>query len=235
MDTALARKFITDEIKPLWSDWRPTEPEVNVWLNFLADFTWDEAKQAVQAYYQQQGSGHRRPRPHCLAKQRPAVGRRSDHQDPKADLCVACIKPPKERPALRGHRKLVFALRQGRLSNDPDDVRKAAEVMRIRCGFLYGGDWEIQRAPTPERRGDDDGLHGNAARHEAEQEILAGPDTPGRRFLLALRRGKRLDVLKTVDEAIKSPPGRPKPPKPAMSKPKPVTVAVNEPLDDIPF
>jgi hypothetical protein len=53
--------------------------------------------------------------------------------------------------------------------------------MRKRFEQIYGGQWiTIVESPRPVA---DDGLRGAAAREKAYANILAGPDTPGRRWL----------------------------------------------------
>jgi hypothetical protein len=65
--------------------------------------------------------------------------------------------------------------------SDPDYVRAAGQHMRKCFDQIYGGQRiTVVESPRPAA---DDGLRAAAAREKDHANILAGPDTPGRRWL----------------------------------------------------
>jgi hypothetical protein len=85
---------------------------------------------------------------------------------------------------LEGGKTTWFFINSGR-KRDPRQIEEDSEKARLRAEELYGGEWVIIQPPQPQP---DDGLRGEPALREAERRILAGPDSPGRRFLQRLGR-----------------------------------------------
>ena len=143
-------QFIDSEVKPLWSQWTPTEAEVCVWMRELAAFDYGLARRAVQACFAEQTVHAHRPllgrflaKAHALS--RPAAcGCRRQSRDIATDVFLECVEPPKGRPHLVGVRKGVYVLPTSRQS-DPDYVLACAAVMQKHFDRLYGGRWIIVR------------------------------------------------------------------------------------------
>ena len=182
-------RFIDKELKGLWPQWVTTDAEVRVWMSSLEPFDYGVARAAAQACFRGQAANYHRPvlrkfLDQAKALTRPTPGGRRQRPDPTTNVFVECLEAPPHRPSLAGARKPVFTTKQ----DDPDHVRACAESMRTKCEHLYGGHWiTVVTKPSP-----DDGLSGQPAKQKALQQILAGPDTPGQRWLQALlaSRGK---------------------------------------------
>ncbi len=164
--------FLKEIVFPLWPKWSCSTPERDMWHNELEDNEWDKAQAAVRAYYAAGGSKSARP---VISKVFGNWAKKAvDPCETETDVYVE---------QLDGKRRFgVFVLK----SYSPDEKMQAAEQTRLKCARLYGGEWIVHKknkAPVP-----DDGLRGKAALAQAEKNILAGPDTPGRRFLQWLGR-----------------------------------------------
>jgi len=200
LDSSEARQFVQEEIQALWQNWKPSEGEIEVWLNALADYDWLEAKCAIQTYYAEGGSRSRRP---VVNKVRAAMRRPKSssgaYDDLKTDTYIKCISH-EQKPCLVGRCVPVF-VDPPKLHGDLDNRKRAGHLLAEKHAQVYGGHWIV--IDKPEGPTIDDGLRGDDARWEAEAQILSGPDSPGKRFLQRLRSGKDAPVLKTVDEAIR--------------------------------
>lgn len=69
-----------------------------------------------------------------------------------------------------------------------EDIERLLPGVAAGLAEVYGGQWV--RWQSGQGDWPDDGLRGLPARKRAEQNILAGPDCPGRRFLLAVRESR---------------------------------------------
>ena len=197
MDNNQTREFLNYEVKPLWPKWRPSEPEVAVWQDALQPFDFSAAKSMIREYFQDDGARHARPRLKEFSKTRSRnQGGRAAAQDPQTDVYIECVEAEEYTPGRSGQRKPIFATEHGKLTLDPDKVMRSAENARLKCERLYGGRWITVRTKPPV----DDGLRGPSALRQAEQNILAGADTLGKRFLLRLGRHlTHADLLKAAN------------------------------------
>lgn len=178
-------RFLDEELKGLWPQWEPTEAEIALWMGVLSGYAYSVARTALQQCVCEQAGNYRRPKPApFLAKARVLSARtygsgRPHQPDVQTTVFVECRQPPSRNPNLAGARKGVFTLRQ----DDPDHVRDCAESMRKRIERLYGGHWiTVHTRPEPPVA---DGFRGRRAKGKACATILAGPDSPGRRWLRA--------------------------------------------------
>jgi hypothetical protein len=176
-------RFIAQEVKGLWPQWEATDAELRVWMSSLAPFDYGLARAAAQACFREQSVNYHRPvlgkfLEHARALSRKAGGPSPERPDPTTDVFIECYEPPPDRAHVAGVRKAVYvtpASKQG----DPEHAWACALSMAARFDQLYGGHWiAVRTTPVP-----DDGLRGEPARQRAYELILAGPDTPGRRFL----------------------------------------------------
>lgn len=176
-------RFIDEEVKGLYPQWEPTDAELRVWMSHLAPFDYGRARAAVQACFSEQGVNYHRPvlgrfLAHVRSLSRHAKGPEAPSDDRTTNVFVECFIPPPDRPHLAGAGKGVYVSPASRQS-DTEYVQSCAEIMRVRFGQLYGGHWIT--VVTKPCAGDD--VCGEPARQRAYDRILAGPDTPGRRFL----------------------------------------------------
>ena len=189
------REFVQEILVGLWPHWKPTNAEIGLWVRELEPYSWSDAKDKAELYHTQGGSKHRRPN---LSELLTITGSRHKEQfNVNTCIYVECCEHPDVRRA--GLRYGVFTP-----SNYTHEQQMtAAENLREQIIAREGGEWLTRRvAPVG-----DDGLSGDAAKQRAEELILAGPDTPGKRFLQSLTGELTLDamraVLKTVDDEIR--------------------------------
>jgi hypothetical protein len=176
-------RFIDDELKGLWPQWEPTEAEIRVWMGTLSRPAYELARRAAQQCFCERAGNFRRPMPGPFLEKLKLLTPRAASQavrDIQTDTFVECLDPPAGKPHLAGVRRPVYVQPLSRQS-EPDYVHACAESMRRRFEQLYGGHWiTVRTEPAPAV---DDGLRGEAARQKAYANILAGPDTPGKRWL----------------------------------------------------
>lgn len=111
---------------------------------------------------------------------------------------VRCLTAPASHPEWEGRQWAVVI--PGAICTRTREARAWVDARAAEIQDREGGRWCGVLARTV----DDDGLCGRAAMAEAERRILAGPDTPGRRFLCRLRTaapGSRDAQLRRVLEA----------------------------------
>lgn len=196
MTSLEAGAIINDLMQQLWPKWECTDAQRAVWVNRLMLYPAGIAKIALQQAYES-NTGRLSPTPSVVINKIKALyaGQRGE----KGDIYSAFTN------ISGGHRWFVKCLRGARvnwktpvlvdkkkLAANPDLMGQSAEYLRKRMAETYDGDWITLQEKIPV----DDGLRGLPAKAEAERQILAGPDTPGRRFLLRLnaeRAGKPLD------------------------------------------
>lgn len=176
-------QFIKEEARGLYPQWEPTDAELRVWMSGLASLDYGRARAAIQACFSEQGVNYRRPAlgrflEHARSLSRREKGSETTCDDVATNVFVECFVPPPDRPHLAGAQKAVYVAPRSRQS-DTEHVQQCAESMRLKFAQLYGGHW-ITVVTKPRA---DDGLHGEPARRRAYEQILAGPDAPGRRFL----------------------------------------------------
>ena len=174
-------QFLEKVLKQLWSDWTPTDAESGVWGKNLARYEYATAKLAAEQCFADQTKNWKRPVLNTfLTKIKVSL---QNHPPAKKDttpmtnVYVRCLEN-EEYPNRVGTEHGIYVLKN---QDDPDYVMRAAEITRQRCEGIYRGHW-ITVKKKPLEMGE---LRGAAAKKAAEELILAGPDTPGRRFLLA--------------------------------------------------
>jgi hypothetical protein len=192
-------RFVDNELKGLWPQWEPTEAEIEVWMGVLARPTYAVARTAVQQCFRERAGHYRRPMPAPFVTRlkllAPHAGSRTQPaSDIETNTFIECLDPPVSDPHLAGVRRPVCVLPTSRQS-DPDHVHACAESMRQRFEHLYGGHWiTIRTEPSATV---DDGLRDPAALDKARANILAGPDTPGNRWLQR-HLARNLDPMKST-------------------------------------
>jgi hypothetical protein len=165
----------------------------------LARPTYAVARTAAQQCFCERTGNYRRPMPAPFVARlkllAPHAGSRTQPlPDIETNTFVEYLDPPAAKPHLAGVRCPVYVLPTSRQS-DPDYVRACAESMRQRFERLHGGHWITIR--TEPRATVDDGLRGPPTCRKARACILAGPDTPGKRWLQQ-RLARNPDVAKST-------------------------------------
>jgi len=206
-------RFIDEEVKGLYPQWEPTDAELRAWMSHLGSLDWGRARAAVQACFSEQGTNYRRPvlgrfLEYARSLSRRQKGAEVPSDDLTTNVFVECFIPPPDRPHLAGARKGVYVAPRSKQS-DAEYVQACVEPMRVRFGQLPGGHW-ITLVAHPRA---DDGLLGDPARQRACESILAGDDTPGRRFLQDLLSRKTSSPAGRCAQCLtrKPPEGEPTP------------------------
>lgn len=186
-----ANEFIDVVLKGFWTSWKPTTIENQEWVARLMKYDYDKSKDAVSNWFMNAERPGARPIPKIILSM---LGRFSGRgglgEMPDTLIFVKCIEHP-ERPNYEDWEIPIYVnINQ----DDPDYVMRAAESTRLTCIENYGGKWIVhKKAPF-----ENDGLVGSAAKEQAKKNILAGPDTPGRRWLLERKK----ELLKKVPPGI---------------------------------
>lgn len=182
MQNAEKYKFIDEELKGLWPEWKPTEAETRVWLGILSNYDYKTARTSIQQYFTDQGGNYRRPKPAGFTTKANVIQqKKAVHKEWPTVMTIhyiECIGGPERNPKLEGARKGVFTADKNN-QDDPDYVLACAETMRERYEYLYGGKWIIVKVKPAE----DSGLRGEAAREKAFDDILSGPGCKTKRWL----------------------------------------------------
>lgn len=185
MNSTETDKFVDNVLGGLWPDWKPTEEEMRVWYGVMGRFDYDVAQLAAQQYFSDAGGNYKRPKPQgIVTKARVILDNRNVGQKTKNDpvmttVFIECLEPPERNPHLEGKRKAVYAATDA-LQCDKDHVLRCAETMRLAFERLYGGKWITVQTKPPINNG----LRGEQARQKAFRDILEGPDTRTKRWLI---------------------------------------------------
>lgn len=191
-----ASDFIESVLKELWPDWNSTLRQVQNWSGMLLKYQYDDAKWAADSMWREGGSKRRSPDFKSFvvhaAKFLPKQARK-EFVDSR--WTVECIEGEK-----KGMKQKVFPHKM-HLQDDEGYMDSLAQSVRTKCEQIYCGKWIVVKAS---KEIPDDGLRGEEAKAKAVENILAGPDTPGKRFLLRRRAEKKAAevaaALKTIDE-----------------------------------
>ncbi len=204
-------RFIDQELKGLWPQWSPTDAEVRVWTALLSEYDYDAARSALLQCFCEQAGNYTRPRPApFLARLRSLrVATPQARRPPQADIqtrvFLECIEAPPWNVHLAQRRVGVYVLPAARL-DDVEYVRRCAESMRRRFIPLYGGAWITVVGKARPARPSIPPCARAESRRQACAQILAGPETPGRRWLerylaRAARRDAATDAAQTSEPA----------------------------------
>lgn len=192
-----ANTVINELMKALWPRWDCTAAQRGVWVNRLRLYPPDVAKVAIRQAYEQSPANRLSPSPKLLIEKLGALFTSSRHSAKEQPFGYTNIA--------EGHRWYVRRLdqEQGKpvFISDPDQMSETAEQVRQRHEEIYGEKYIVVR----EAIAADDGLRGQAAKEEAERQILTGPDTPGKRFLFGLvlkKKQKKLPGPVRLGEAL---------------------------------
>jgi len=177
-------KFMDDELKGLWPDWKPTEAETRVWFGVLEKYDYEVARNAAQKYFLDTGGNFRRPKPGGFIAKASVIsqgktGKKNESDVPQTNVFISCIEAPEHHPNMTDHKIPVFPEDLSRIG-DPDYVRSCAHGLAEKFRQLYEGHWIVVVGKTENH---DSGLRGKAARDKAFRDILDGPCTKTRLWL----------------------------------------------------
>jgi len=192
-------RFIDEELKGLWPQWRPTEAEIRIWMGALAGPDYATARTALDRCFCEHAGNYSKPKPAPFLAKLRSLGptstnaRRRAPADVQTCVFIECLEAPPWNVHLAHQRAGVYVCPIER-QDDLDYVRVCAEPMRKRVEQLYGGHWiTAVEKPRPAKQSNEP-FDREQNRHDAYAQILAGPDTPGRRWLEQhLAQGDRRD------------------------------------------
>jgi len=176
MTESQADEFISKVIRSLWPNWSIPDGQYDLWVRLLCRYDYERSKQKLESWYQGTERPGREPVMGIIKKFLVPEGGR-EKRDPTLLFAL--------RPADGGWETKFF------ISGDMPDVEsieREAERCRRQAENSYGRDYVIIRYWETPEPSVDDGLRGPEALEMAKAEILAGPDTPGKRFLMALEK-----------------------------------------------
>jgi len=136
MDNNEAREFIEEELAPLFPNWKPSGPEIEIWQNWLACYNWQQAKDKLQLYYAQ--AGRKMCRPNAKDMFQPPI--KSGAADTFIRITIKCIEHKKS-PNYVGIRRGVYvkqSCRPGFAATAQEHVCKSFEQ-------VYGGTWIVEK------------------------------------------------------------------------------------------
>ena len=197
MNAIDAQDFIQNVVKELWPDWTPTDYLTKLWNESLANCDFEDSKRALRVWYAESVRPGKDPVLGIFNKIKV-----------KTDGTVRVCSNPLRLFGLsridRLDRVRGFYVSSEKKRPENLEIEQMAEQARRKSELLYGGQWVVIRDWEGKEQELDDGLRGRPAREKAEELVLAGSDSPGRRFLIGLGRPLRdadlCPVMKTVDD-----------------------------------
>lgn len=182
-----AERFVDSVLKGLWPRWETTEEETTGWVQRLQKYDYGRARQAVNNTFF--ASSSKRPRPPAgkifkVLKSKARIILPREATEPVLLFSIIKERFFKEDKTSTRFAKGFFATTPEEAC-DKNEIERKAEAIREKCNWMYGENHIILYPDKKEKS--DNGLRGEAAQRQAEQNILAGPDTPGRRFSIKLR------------------------------------------------
>jgi len=171
-----AQDFVDNIIKGLWPKWEPSDAQYRIWVKMLCKYDFLKSQEKLERWFGATEKPSREPVMGIIKKFLVPEGGR-EKKDPTLLFAL--------RPADGGRETKFF------ISGDMPDVEsieREAERCRRQAENSYGRDYVIIRYWETPEASVDDGLRGPEALEMAKAEILAGPDTPGKRFLMALEK-----------------------------------------------
>ena len=181
-----AQKFFDDVLRAMWDNWKPSNLDTALWLAILRQCKYEESEMSLRRWYSNTDRITRKPIPGQI---RNILIFENREENPSKEA-----RKEFGLQRLEGGKITWFYINSGR-KRDEREIGSDAERARLHAEELYGGEWVIIQPPKDKP---DDGLRGQAALAQAEKNILAGPDTPGRRFLYSLGRKIRMADIKAV-------------------------------------
>ena len=131
-----AKVFVDDVLSGLWSNWKPTPAEIEVWVKQLSDISYNDAKDRAEYCHSGPGGKRRKPNVRDLMQSRGGGGKQV--WATVTDVYVVCISSPN--PKLVNVKVGCFCP----VSYDLEQRKKAAEGLRNKIQFWRGGEWIVQ-------------------------------------------------------------------------------------------
>lgn len=205
MNDTQTSSIIEDVMKAHWPNWEFKGQELFVWMQELRKFDYNTTKNAINELYKSWTKDRYPKMPHILASIRNLSNQNRQMNKRLASLFVIA-----KQDGVRRWWPFV-----GDVNTPKEEIQKRAEQLREEANRLYLGEHHIVHylsTDDPDSQ-EDKGYYGPGARQKAIDEILAGPDTKTKRWLIA-------NICKD---------------KKSKPKQKQETVPIGQVVDDIPF
>ncbi len=222
MNVIEAQDFFDNIVKEMWPHWEPTDWQRTKWMSTFAICDFYQSKRKLEQWYSDSERPGREPTLGIFNKIK-VLDPNCDIHRPEPILWFE-LAPQHDLTARDGFYSMT----------DPgkETIERMADWFRERANEIHGFDWVVIRTWEQKKPPMDDAILDAEGRIKIADEILAGPDCPGRRFL---RRYRKLDVdglgglLKNVNAAVcVNIPNRRQEMQKALDLPA-------KPQDDIPF
>jgi len=195
-----ATTFFDTIIRGLWGKWEPTSFETSIWLALLRTYDYKESEASLRRWYAATEKHGGKPIPGEIRKYLLVSG------------TIAHVRPEPRKEFGLARKEAMdkvtwLYINTGR-KRPNQQIGEEAETLRKHAEELYGGEWVIIGPPEEVP---DDGLRGEVALRNAEALIIAGPDTPSRRFLIRVKKlGKPEPLIEQVAKDLSVGAGPPK-------------------------
>ncbi|MHC4076604.1 MAG: hypothetical protein ACYSRZ_09385 [Planctomycetota bacterium] len=189
--------FIDNVLCGLWYQWKPRDIEYQGWAAKLRAFEYLPSKNAIREFYLNSDKPGTRPTPKTvIGLLSRTLTTKKNSGMPDTLVFVKCIENP-ERQRCEGWEIPIYVIIN---CDEPDYIMRSAESTRRICAENYGGKWiTLKKTPFPT-----DGLVGSDAKEQAQKNIMVGPDTLGKRWLLEqkkeLLKKQKKELLKKVPQ-----------------------------------
>jgi len=179
-------------LREMFPDWKPTDWQLKTWQETLEHCEFEGSRRGMKNWHAEATRVGKDPILGIFNKVKVVDKRTINAHDPILLFAIARLDKLERETKVFHPRPPI-----------PADhvIEQMADWTRQRAENMYGGDWVVIRHWENKAIPPDDGLRGDEARKKAEQIVLSGPDSPGKRFLLAGGSISR-PVLKSVPGAL---------------------------------
>lgn len=179
MDRNDADRFVANVLVSLWPDWKPGEANIKLWVRKLELYEYSEAKRIVSDFKAESQISYKFPPTGKLLKRLSIYARKKEKgRKHEPTLLYEIFREDNLK-----QKQAFYSGSDERVLQNKELIEQEAERNREKMCQMYEGNWIILRHWEGATATNDDGLRGDEARKRAEEIILAGLDTPRRRFL----------------------------------------------------
>ena len=194
---------IMDKLGDLWPKWEPPVYEREIWVKAFRPLKYSETLAAIEWIFANKRRLNNPDMSQIIgrAKGYGAAGTGTrEGNEPACGYYIRCIKH--YIPAMVGREFMPYEAYKRDLLVERGLLADRGNLIARKLEEIYKGQW-IVVIPEPEEVVEHD-FTGTLEqrRKQAEENILAGPDCPGKRFVQAIRAGKRPELLKTLPARV---------------------------------